>query len=421
MDVRFWVYKALVETVKNKVYSNLYLKDHLQELPLKDQALASKIYYGTLQNWDFCQAQWKRFAEKKTALKTGVLLSMSVYQLLFLSRIPSYAVLNDANRIASAYFPESRGMVNAVLRKVLQNKPWLPEDPFAAGALRYSIPEWLLRMWAAQYGPQAAMKAAAASVQTLPVYGRINPLNTSLEEVESRDDFLLQPDGMVTSEKTHLAQDDWYKEGKLSIQDPGSYEIARFVQVQPGMQVLDVCAAPGSKTMAMAEMMQNEGAVTACDIHDHRLKLIEQDATRLGIDIVSTRKQDSSDFEDEKKWDRILCDVPCSGYGVLARKPDMKLSLDSRDMDTLIPLQKKILEQSAQYVKPQGKLVYSTCTLNKKENEKQVESFLKDHPEFELEEQKTLMPNGLHDGFYMARLVRLDDEKREVEALLPSD
>ena len=152
--------------------------------------------------------------------------------------------------------------------------------------------------------------------------------------------------------------------------------------------------------------MNNSGHIDAYDLHEHRARLIEQDINRLHLSNISAKAADSTMIEPTKDYDLVLCDVPCTGYGVLARKPDMKLRLNPEDMDQLIPLQAKLLEKGSEAVKTGGRLVYSTCTLNKKENEKQVEKFLKNHPDFELDEQQTLYPDGNHDGFYMARMIR---------------
>lgn len=177
----------------------------------------------------------------------------------------------------------------------------------------------------------------------------------------------------------------------MSAQDEGSFAIAKFVDPQENERILDCCAAPGTKTMAMAERMHNQGHIDSYDLHAHRKELIESDAKRLGIDIVHAGVQDATTFKSSLLYDRILCDVPCSGYGVLSRKPDIKLHMVPEDMDSLIPLQYSILNNVCQYVKVGGVLVYSTCTMNKKENEKQIEKFLNAHEEFSLVDEKPFL------------------------------
>lgn len=201
----------------------------------------------------------------------------------------------------------------------------------------------------------------------------------------------------------------------MSVQDPGSFDIVQFLDVLDGDSVLDVCAAPGTKSFAIAER-DPAGRVDASDIHEHRVALIETDARRLHLKNVQASVRDARSLEDAGRYDRVLCDVPCTGYGVLARKPDIKLKLKSEDLDALLPLQAEILEEASRHMKDDGKLVYSTCTLDRKENEKQVEKFLKAHPDWQLEDQKTVFPDETRNGFYMARLSRKPaDENRQAE------
>lgn len=408
--MREWIWKALCEVIINGAYSNIYLRDHLDELAAKDRGLATRIFYGTLQNYALCQAAWKRFAKGKVSAKVSVLMTMSAYQLLFLSKVPDYAVIDDAVRIAARAVPATKGFVNAVLRKTASEPMVLPEDKQERLALETSLPLWLIKMWSAQYGEAQAEQFARASLDVLPDYVRINPLRITLQDLAARPDLVEDESGLYKDLSGSLGSDPLYKAGKISAMDPGSYAIARTVDPQPGEEILDLCAAPGTKTMAMAEMMDDEGRVDACELHAHRANLIAKDARRLGLESVHVRVQDSVRMSSDKLYDRVLCDVPCSGYGVLARKPDLKLKLDNRELDTLIPLQKQLLESGASHVKKGGVLVYSTCTLNTKENEKQVQGFLKTHPEFVLDEQQTIFPDGTHDGFYMARMIRQESD-----------
>lgn len=290
------------------------------------------------------------------------------------------------------------GLTNAVLHKV---KPIETDNM----ALKYSLPDWLYKMWTSQYGQEKALVMASASVNILPMYVRRNVLNTNESDFDL-DMFVRVQDPLYIYNGNDYFHHDYYQKGYMSAQDEGSFEIAKFVDPQENERILDCCAAPGTKSMAMAEMMHNKGHIDAYDLHAHRKDLIENDAKRLGIDIIHAGVQDATEFKSSNMYDRILCDVPCSGYGVLSRKPDIKLHMVPEDMDTLIPLQYSILNNVCQYVKVGGTLVYSTCTMNKKENEKQIEKFLKAHKEFSLVEEKTIFSNSTQDGFYMAKLVR---------------
>lgn len=399
--MRQWIYKALSAVVIQQEYSNLYLRHHLHECPKKDQALATRIFYGTLQNWNYCQKAWQIYTKNQPNKKIGLLLTMSSYQLLFLDKVPSYAIVNDAVQIAKAIQPSSKGFVNAILRKV---KPLELDESLASLAIQYSLPEWLLRLWIKQYGQEQAIENAKASLHILPTYVRRNPMKIDEEHFFEHANIKKSQNVLAIYTGNDLSKDLFYIEGKMSAQDIGSYEISRFMDIQKGDCVLDCCAAPGTKSMAMAELVGDQASITCLDLHAHRVNLIKKDVKRLGLQSIQALQADATKYQSKLLFDRILCDVPCSGYGVLSRKPDIKLRLQPEDMDELIPLQYAILENISQYLKQGGILVYSTCTLNKKENEKQIASFLKTHPNFVLLEEKTLFPSEFNDGFYMAKI-----------------
>lgn len=396
--MRKWLWKALDEVVNKEVYSNLYLRNHLHEVSERDRALATRIFYGTIQNYRYCRACWSKFVKNKVNDKMDVLLTMSTYQLLFLDKVPSYAIVNDAVNIAKKINVKYAGLTNAVLHKV---KHIETKDV----ALKYSLPDWLYKMWVSQYGQEQALIMAKASVNILPFYVRRNVLKTEVEDF-SFSEFLCVKDPLYIYTQNDYFHHPYYQKGYMSAQDEGSFAIARFVDPKENEKILDCCAAPGTKTMAMAEMMYNKGHIDSFDLHAHRKDLIESDAKRLGIDIVHAGVQDATKFKSSVLYDRILCDVPCSGYGVLSRKPDIKLRMLPEDMDTLIPLQYAILNNVCQYVKEGGIIVYSTCTMNKKENEKQIQRFLKEHDMFRLVDEVNIFSDSKQDGFYMAKLVR---------------
>lgn len=364
----------------------------------KDRALATRIFYGTIQNYRYCKECWSKYVKNKLHPKMDVLLTMSTYQLLFLDKVPSYAIVNDAVNIAKKINVKYSGLTNAVLHKV---KPIETDNV----ALKYSLPDWLYKMWASQYGQEKALMMASASVNILPMYVRRNTLMTSEADFDL-DTFVCVQDPLYIYTGNDYFHHDYYQKGYMSAQDEGSFAIAKFVDPKENERILDCCAAPGTKTMAMAERMHNQGHIDSYDLHAHRKELIDSDAKRLGIDIVHAGVQDATTFKSSVLYDRILCDVPCSGYGVLSRKPDIKLHMVPEDMDSLIPLQYSILNNVCQYVKVGGVLVYSTCTMNKKENEKQIEKFLSAHEEFCLVDEKTIFSDTRQDGFYMAKLAR---------------
>lgn len=400
--MRFWLYRALHEVVINKKYSNLYLRNHLSELDKKDRALATQIFYGTIQNYRYCEYAWKRHVKRRVSRRIQVLLTMSTYQLLFLDKVPNYAIVNDAVTIAKQIEPHARGFVNAVLHTTDSAVFEWPQDPIEKLALMYSCPEWLVKMWIAQYGYQQALENARSTVHRLPIYVRRNPAKISAEAFISCKTIRKTNYGVYEYTGHSIMNDPLYIKGMMSVQDAGSYQISSWMDAKPGDVILDCCAAPGTKSFAMAEMMHDQGRIDSIDVYEHRVRLIQNDCRRLDIHCVHPMVMDAEDLSELGLYDKVLCDVPCSGYGVLSRKPDIKLHMESGDMDTLIPLQQNILSSASKHVKPDGTIVYSTCTLNKKENEKQVERFIRNHPAFERIKMKTIFPNNQTDGFFMA-------------------
>lgn len=399
--VRNWVLNALYTVVYEGAYSSLYLKQHLHEVDKKNQALATTIFYGTLRNYRYCQAMWKQYAnQNKVNKKIKVLLTMSVYQLLFLDKVPSYAVIDEAVRCARQIRKPAAGFVNALLRQVDRNRNLSFKNEEEEIALTYSLPEWIVKMWTAQYGAQKALEFAKASLYESSMSVRRNVM----KELPRTDRLIEIEEPVYRYCGKALEYDPLYKEGIISPQDLGAYDIVRMIEPKAGETILDMCAAPGTKTMAMAETMNNTGHIDALDLHEHRAELIRKDAARLDLDIVHATTADATDLSDLGMYDKILCDVPCSGYGTLARKPDIKLHMQPTDMDTLIPVQHALLDEASKHVRKGGLIVYSTCTLNKKENEKQVERFLNEHEEFDLLEQKTIEPGHRSNGFFAARL-----------------
>lgn len=409
MIMRNWVYRALKAVIIDKTYSNLYLKNHLNELGKKDRALATRIFYGTLQNYKYCQWMYRHYIKKSCSKELDVLLSMSVYQLNYLDKVPQYAIVNDAVAIAKKKNQKQADFVNAVLHKVIHNKICLPKDEVERLSIETSTDLWLLNMWKSQYGLEKMEQMAKASTSIMPVYVRRNSLKITEEELLNYDEIeKLEGMDLYKYNGNSISSSPLYQNGCISVQEIGSYAISKFLGPNKEDIVLDCCSAPGTKAFAMAEMMDNIGRLDCLDIHEHRVRLIEQDEKRLGLSICHAYCMDATNLSELGMYDKILCDVPCSGYGIFARKPDIKLRLNPSDMDSLIPIQEKIFDEASKHLKVDGILVYSTCTMNKKENEKQIEKFLITHSNFRLIEDKTLFPSVDHDGFYMAKLVRVE-------------
>ncbi len=413
MNAREIAFSMLNDICLHNTYSNLLLRKELNKAKEQDKGLITQIVYGTLQNYRLCRYQWEDLVKKLPSDDICVLLDMSIYQLFYMDKVPAYAIINEAVEITKkSIHPKMAKMVNAVLHQAERRKEReVIGNEVKMLAIKTSHPEWIVSMWKAQYGMDVAEKICYANMETKPNAARVNTWKTSKEKLLAQDgrfhEGYMSKDALLYDGS--IAETSSYEQGLISIQDEASQLIARIVDPQPDEEILDVCSAPGTKANHMAELMQNKGHIVCGDLHPHRVELIREGAKRLGITIMEPMVMDATELAEIKgqMFDRVLCDVPCSGYGVLARKSDIKYHMKSEDMDTLIPIQKKILSKSAEHVKPNGILVYSTCTLNKKENEKQIQAFLKEHDDFMLVEERTIFPFEAHsDGFYMAKLQR---------------
>lgn len=412
MNTRKWVWQALEAICLEGAYSNLYLQQNLRQVKKSDRALATQIVYGTLQNGRLLRWQWETKVRRMPSAPVALLLDLSVYQLLFLERVPDYAVIHEAVRLCEERQKGAKGMVNAVLRRVQRERRRpLPADRWQALGVECSQPDWLIAMWRAQYSDEICERICRSMQQQRGQSVRVNVMKADRNELLKSAHYKegkLSPDALVCVQG-NAAESREYQEGLISIQDEASQMVAVWMDPQPGERILDVCSAPGSKACHMAEHMHDEGQIVCGDIHPHRVALIEQGAKRLGLHILETKVMDAAAPAEagETPFDGVLCDVPCSGYGVMGRKSDIKARLDPSAMDTLIPLQQQILQAASARVRPGGRLVYSTCTLNRKENEKQVSRFLSEHPEFSLVREKTFFPFEFDsDGFYVALMHR---------------
>lgn len=413
MRQRKMVYDCLKAIMVEKQYANLVLRHELKQLPSEKRGYVTQVVYGTLENYRYVRWCWESFVEHMPKKSICVLLDMAVYELLWLQEAP-YAIINETVEFAKRYLKSSAKLVNAVLRKVvLQGKRALPDDRDEALSIKTSHPLWLIKMWNAQYGTAACEKICHASLHTRKSCGRVNTLKISRAKLLAQEPLFhegkLGEDSFVM-EQGNISDTKWYQEGYVAIQDEASQLIAPFLAPRPQERILDACSAPGTKACHMAQLMQNQGEIVAVDIHEHRVKLIEEGAARLGISCIKAMVGNAcelSQFKDES-FDRVLCDVPCSGYGTLSHKSDIKIHMESSDMDSLIPIQAAILKRASLLVKQGGVIVYSTCTLNKKENEKQVAAFLKEHKDFTLVEERTIFPYQYGcDGFYMAKVKKV--------------
>lgn len=413
MNARQVAFDILNEVVLNQGYSQLILKQRLQNMEESDKKLITTLVYGTIQNYFYMEYLWKRHVSKRLDDKRlGVLLSLACYELVYLNS-PDYAVLNEANEMAKKLQKRYGGFVNAVLRNVIRSGFEIEEtDPIKKAALETSHPEWLYRMWCKHYGEEVAYKIALADNQKPKATCRFNALKTTKAALIEKYGFKeceLSEDGLYL-DGGNLAALDCYQNGEISIQDEGSQMVAIIADPQDGDKILDACAAPGSKTMHMAERMNNSGQIIAHELHESRVELMRNASERLGVSNTEFKTFDSTKCHEaypEESFDIVVVDAPCSGFGVLARKPDIRLQDKQGSMDEILNIQSSILDSVSKLVRVGGKLVYSTCSLNKKENEKQVENFIKKYPFYKVDYERTIFPFEYDsDGFYICRLIR---------------
>jgi 16S rRNA (cytosine967-C5)-methyltransferase len=399
MNVREAALEVIQAVEKNQSYSNLLLNHVIETSRLSslDRGLLTEITYGTLQRRYTLDYYLKPFLKKKAESWVQNLLRLSLYQMIYLDKIPDRAVLFEAVEIAKKRGHRGiSGMVNGVLRAVQrEGVPSLDliKDPIERLSIETSHPLWMVKRWTSQFGFEKTKNMCEANLLTPLQSARVNLTRTTKEEVIdllTEEGYQVQgsvflPEA-IQSLKGNLAHSNAYKNGLITIQDESSMTVAYALNILPGQHILDCCAAPGGKTTHIAEKLDKTGDVTALDLHEHKVKLIQETAARLGLDNIKAMALDSrkaGESFNENSFDRILVDAPCSGLGVLRRKPDIKYRKSLGDIEQLQNIQQEILEQAAKLLKEDGLLLYSTCTVDKLENESTVEAFLSKHEHFE--------------------------------------
>lgn len=411
---RIHAYRILNQYFEDESFLNIALNEKLKKSELKreDKDLCTTIVYGTIQNLLAIQYQLQPYIKgKRVKKKIKTLLYLSLYQLMYLDKIPEYAVINEAVNIAKKQGYQTSKFVNAVLRNFVRNERRSLEDldELERISIETSHPLWMVKMFNKQYGLEKTKKICLEDNTPPTRSGRVNTLKASKEELLKEGCFkegTLSKDALLY-DKGNLALTSYFKEGKVTIQDESSQLVARLLDPQKKDYVLDMCSAPGSKTTHLSALMENQGKIEAYDLYEHKVKLVEYNLRRLGVKNVHIQAGDSTKLKEvypEKTFDRILLDAPCSGFGVLKRKPEIKYH-DSSIMDGLVSLQALLLENAYYLLKNDGTMVYSTCTINKKENELMIQKFIEKHPDMEVVKQRTILNYEYHtDGFFMCKM-----------------
>ena len=424
---------VLEDVFVNQAYSNIALNKDLKgsKLSAADKGLVTEIVYGTVARKLTLEWYLSHFIQDRDKLDNWlyVLLLMSAYQVRFLDKVPDHAVVNEAVEIAKTRKKGSEKLVNAVLRRILR-EGWPDIASIKRKNKRYSIayslPVWLVSKLKEEYGEERAQAIFESLLVRNKASIRVTDLSRKeeIKAVLEANDSPLAASGLV-KEQGHFAGHDLFSEGAITIQDESSQLVAPTLDLQGHEQVLDACAAPGGKTAHMASFLTS-GKVTALDLYDHKLDLIQENAQRLGVeDRVQTQKLDARkvhEFFEKDSFDKILVDAPCSGIGLLRRKPDIKYNKETADFTSLQEIQLEILGSVCQTLRKGGIITYSTCTIVSEENFQVVEAFLESHPEFEqvkLEHEcKDILKDGCilitpelygSDGFFISQFRKISD------------
>lgn len=428
---------TLAACEKQGAWSDGYLKHAIREqgLDRRDGALATRLCYGVLQNkllLDWRLAQVCSMKLEKLDVKVLCGLRVAAYQLLFLDRIPPSAAVNEAVELAKRHSrsPRAAGLVNGVLRSLLRQGKVVEikeGDKSKHLSVQYSHPLWLVEEFSALLGVEGAEELLSADNQQPPTTAQVNTLKTTPEKLTEglrSAGVEVQPhpwlEGCLLLTGTgDLERLDAFRRGEFYIQDAASRLAVLAAEIKPGRRVLDCCAAPGGKSFAAAVLMENRGELISCDIHPHKIKLLEAGRDRLGLSVIIPTLQNAAKAREDwvGGFDTVLTDVPCSGLGIIRKKPDIRYK-DPEPLKGLPQVQRGILDNCARYVRPGGVLVYSTCTLLRRENDQVVDGFLADYPEFAPEPfdlphrgkqpgRITFWPH-IHgtDGFFAAKLRR---------------
>ena len=379
---------------KQAAWSNLSLNGYIAKGEADEPAFIRELVYGVLRNQLLLDYNIDSFLKKPNiGVSERVLLRMGFYQLSMMDGVAEHAAVAETVKLADAFVKGKKAFVNAVLRSFQRSGaelkcPKREDGDIKYLSVKYSAHESVVRLWTEAYGSEKAEELLRVSNTIPPLSVRVNPLKA---------------DAGYAPESASADSED-FASGLFSIQDEASQRAVRLLGPKPGDLMMDLCAAPGGKSCCAAELMQNKGRILAFDLYEARTGLILKQAERLGISIIEARCRDASVFmpEYENAADCVLCDVPCSGLGVLRRKPEIKLRDASKAVKELPELQLKILETAARYVKAGGRLMYSTCTLDPSENEEVTRKFIKNNGNFTEEAEETLLPEeGGHDGFYI--------------------
>ncbi len=432
--------KILYKIEKETAYSNLAIKQALEtnkNLDSRDISFLSELVYGVT-TWkltiDEIIKKYSKIKIKKISPWIMNTLRLGIYQIIWLDRVPKSAAVNESVNLAKRYgHAISSNFVNAILRKVTENdyeELKNIKDQEERLSKMYSMPEWLVKKLIEERQDINIVENICQELNKRPkLTVRRNNLKLDKEEFENElskneinfKNSEINSDFYIIEGNRNIEQLEPFKKGYLTVQDISAGLSAFYLEPKKGETILDACSAPGGKTTYLAELMENMGKIEAWDIHEHRTKLVAENAKRLGITIIDTKEKDATIYYEEnyQKFDKILLDVPCLGIGVIKRKPDIKWQKNQEKIKEITKTQEQILETCSKYLKPGGTLIYSTCSILKEENQEIIKKFLEKNKDFKIEEISNekkftknlqmleILPNENQDGFFICKLKRV--------------
>ena len=431
----------VIDEVLNKgSFSNISLgrKLNASDLIQKDKALVTEIVYGTIKyiyTLDKIINSFLREGLKSLDPFILNILRVSIYQIRYLDKVPNFAAVDEAVKLAKKYKSLSTSkLVNGILRNYLRNEDKVYYNEYNNAdklSFVYSFPRWMIKKFIEQYGEDRTEDILKGLNGRPAVTVRVNSIKGDYEEIfdmleenqyEVYEGYVC-PEAIRIEKGSNIEDNPLFKRGFITVQDESAMLVAPTMDIEENMIVLDLCSAPGGKTTHIAELMNNTGKVNAYDIQDYKLPMIEDNAKRLGLTNISCEVMDAAAYKEElqESAHRVLIDVPCSGLGIIRKKPEIKWNKTNNQLNSLVRIQRNIMKNAARYVKKDGYILYSTCTLNKEENEDNIKWFINNYAEFEIEKiffgkldniiyhkegYATILPNEHMDGFFICKLKR---------------
>ncbi len=437
MNSREVALNIINRVLEEGAYSNIVLSRELNasDLEDKDRALVTELVYGTLRRKNTLDTIISNFVKDINLMDKEVLniLRIAIYQMHFLDKVPEFAACNEAVELAKKSSEQNAKLVNGILRSYTKN----PDDIEVSNgiidrlAYQYSYEPWFIRMIYKQYGEEDGRKILMGLNQTPKVTVRVNNTKADFDDVFERleemgydvEEGYACPEAIIIKGGSSIENNPLFQEGLITVQDESAMLVAPLLDLEEDECALDLCAAPGGKTTHMAELLNGTGKVYGFDLHENKLSLITENAERLGLNNITAEAMDATKLNSKfvASADKVLIDVPCSGIGIIRKKPEIKWNKTRKSLKELVPTQRAIMDNAWEYLKSGGTMIYSTCTLNKEENEENIEWFLNKHKDASVEKiflgnmenflynkdgSLTVLPNEYMDGFFICKIVK---------------